>query len=178
MSPDVAAIERRRRAAGLTIEELARRAEISVSTYVRFKKGSAPRARSLAKLKRALLMKERHREAALLAPEAAFRSAISAICAEQGLNAHAVLDADPQRKATADAAWMAAIKVRRIALHVLNGGAGMRTQALAEAAGVTPAAVLLAVRDIEDMRDHDPALDDLLNRMHAVFNGGQDWCAS
>ncbi len=65
-----------------------------------------------------------------------------------------VLASDPSRRATADAAWRTASKARRWALYIANIYMGIPGAQLARAAGMTKAAVSIALNAIEDERDN------------------------
>jgi len=83
--------------------------------------------------------------------------------------AETVLCQDPAKRATSDAEWMAASKLRRIALYVASVATGMSQAEVARAAGMTRASVCIALKEIEDNRD-DAVLDAFLTSLERVFS--------
>jgi transcriptional regulator with XRE-family HTH domain len=69
------------------------------------------------------------------------------------LEPEAVVRSRPAAKAVADPRWKDASLARRLAFYMMNTGAGYQQVEVAKAAGVTKAAVSLAVREIEEARD-------------------------
>lgn len=136
----------------------------------------APRAATLAKLNHAL-----HRfqigfagEASKIAPHAAFKACILIAAFSAGeewdSRARSALGADPARRATADPVWLSAAHTRRVAFAIANQVFGFSISDVARAAGVTKAAVSAAIREIEDLRDSDAALDRLLQRIEEIVS--------
>lgn len=165
---DIAAIERRRRTMQISTEDLCAAAGYDRSTYRRAMRGDiAVRPATLAKLNMAL---KRFQigfagEASKIAPHAAFRACVLLVAFSTGADARAALESDPARRATADPIWLAAARTRRIAFSIANQWLGFSISDVARAAGVTKAAVSAAIRELEDLRDQDPGLDRLLNRI-------------
>lgn len=85
------------------------------------------------------------------------------------VSADVVLSHDPAKRATSDVEWMAASKVRRLALYVASVATGMKQAEVARAAGMTRAAVCIALKQIEDDRD-DAVLDAFLTSLEKVFS--------
>jgi transcriptional regulator with XRE-family HTH domain len=80
-----------------------------------------------------------------------------------------VLAADPARRANGDREWHRAARVRRLGFWIASQIFGMRSAELARAAGVTKAAVSLALRELEDGRDADPELDRIMTSIEELF---------
>lgn len=170
-------IERRRRTLRISTVRLCGSAGVGRQTYRDALAGLyAPRPATLAKLNHAL-----HRfqigfagEASKIAPHAAFKACIILAAFSAGdewdKKAKSALAADPARRATADPAWLSAAHTRRIAFAIANQVFGFSISDVARAAGVTKAAVSAAIREIEDGRDTDPALDRLLNRIEEIVS--------
>lgn len=57
-------------------------------------------------------------------------------------------------KFSADHDWLKAVYARQLALYLANTLHGVQQKMLAQIAGLTPAAVCLALQEIEDLRDH------------------------
>ncbi|WP_292055500.1 hypothetical protein [Martelella sp.] len=87
------------------------------------------------------------------AASAAYRMAVAYAARALSLCPAEVLDASPGRRATADPAWMAAARARRLALYIANIYMGVPQARLAEAAGMSKAAVSMALNALEDERD-------------------------
>lgn len=109
-----------------------------------------------------------------MGPEPSDQRAIYLLCLmlaglRSGLDPLEVLAQDPARRATSDADWARAAKVRRHALYLANIGVGMRQADVARAANMTRQAVSIAMKDIEDDRD-DQALDEYLTWFEKVFS--------
>lgn len=171
----ISTIEKRRQTMQIPIEKLCAAASYDQRTYHRATLGEVTvRPATLAKLNHAL-----HRfqigfagEASQIAPHAAFKACVILAAFAAGGEWHAraksVLSDDPGRRATADKTWLANAHIRRIGFSIANQVFGFSQSDVARAAGVTKAAVSQALGEIEDLRDHDPALDQLLNRIEEI----------
>lgn len=167
-----AAIEAERVRLGMTIEALARAAGLVERHYRKLRSGRhAPRAATLARLSQALnrVRTGYGADERAMAPGAAFSLAVTLAAQLTGSDMRNSLAHLPQRRAVQDADWAAAARCRMIAYAVMNGTLGFSTSAVARAAGVTKGTVSKGIREIEDRRDTDMALDDVLNRLEAVF---------
>ncbi len=78
-----------------------------------------------------------------------------------GVTPEEVWATSPQRGATADAHWRACSHARQAAIYLVNIGKGTEQVKLATLLGLTPAAVCLALKAVEDRRD-DPAFNEML----------------
>jgi hypothetical protein len=173
---DITTIERRRRTLRISTVRLCGSAGVGRQTYRYALAGLyAPRPATLAKLNHAL-----HRfqigfagEASRIAPHAAYKACVILACFladkdDWDKKAKIALGADPARRATADPVWLAAAHTRRVAFAIANQVFGFSISDVARAGGVTKAAVSAAIPELEDLRDHDAALDLLLNRLEEV----------
>lgn len=88
-----------------------------------------------------------------------------------GVTPSAVRAADPQRGATASTHWQACAHARQAAIYLTHTALGLPQRALAAALGVTPAAVCLGLKSVEDRRD-DPAFHAALEAAHRDVMGG------
>lgn len=70
----------------------------------------------------------------------------------------------------ADKKWLAASRVRALALYLVNTALNVEQNYLARAAGITPAAVCLALRRVEDRRD-DPKIKALIALAEKIVRG-------
>lgn len=185
--PDrIAALERARRSAGITQAALAREAGVSERTYRRIVLESASPEMSGQKLsitdtkqeqkklstdkigrfERALQGLASRRN--LLEPDRAeilklHRLVVAVLAPAFGVTAEDALAADPRAGATADPLWRTCRHVSQAATYLLNVGLGIRQRVLAEVLDLTPAAVCLALKAVEDRRT-DPDFDAILWR--------------
>jgi len=83
---------------------------------------------------------------------AGYRLAVAVVGNFLGVSPAEILAADPGKRATADAAWLAAARQRRLALYVAHIYLGIPQAELARAAGMSKAAVSIAMNDVEDLR--------------------------
>lgn len=100
------------------------------------------------------------------AADARLRQAVGLLAASPGQAAAA----NPGRRATGSAQWLAAAEARRLGLYLLNAACGFRQAEIARAAGMTRQAVSLAVRAAEERRE-DGAYDALAERLTAMVTG-------
>lgn len=82
-----------------------------------------------------------------------YRLLLVAAALALALDPEAVVASRPSAKAVADPRWKDAARARRLAFYMMNTGAGYSQVEVAKAAGVTKAAVSLAVREIEEARE-------------------------
>ena len=166
---DIYEINRRRAVMKIPISELCRQAGVGRQTYNDAIAGRyAPRPATLAKLAAAL---DRCRRAnAGSGPagnHAAYRAAIVLAATLTRADARAALGADPAGKASANPAWLAAARVRRLACWIANGQLGLRVTDIARAAGMTKQAVSTAIKELED--DDDPETRHARRKIEEVF---------
>lgn len=99
---------------------------------------------------------------------AAYRLALATVARKMGVEPRLVLEADPSKRATADQAWLQAAKVRRVALYIANVYLNVPQAELARAAGMSKAAVSIAMNEVEEMRD-SAELEQLLAPIEEAF---------
>ncbi len=166
MTIEFEAVEKKRVRLGMTKTELCRRAGVACSTYAALLASRhEARTATLAKLNTVLNKKAAGfgEQTATNAYNFAYRSLLALVAYRKDLPAAQVLSANPTLRATNNPEWRRAADCRRITFHVLNGAFGFRVADIARAAGVTKAAVSLAIKEIEDARDFDSDLDHILN---------------
>lgn len=179
----VAALEADRRAAGIPQVDLAREAGISESTYRRLTSGGdsldltgqklsawGPR---LDRLQRALARLAGRREAEPASADlivATHRSFVLALAPRFGVTAEQVVAADPRANLNFDPTWRACRHVAQAALYLTNTALGIKQRRLADVLGLTPAAVCLALKAVEDRRD-DAEFDAWLTAAARLITG-------
>ncbi len=79
---------------------------------------------------------------------------------------------DPQRAEAGSASgiWYRCAHARQAAIYLTNTAIAVKQRRLAELLDLTPAAVCLAIKDVEDRRD-DPAFDQALKRATWMITG-------
>lgn len=169
----LSAFEALRVAAGFSRAAVARAAGVSVSWYCEI--ASTPDRATVAFVKRlraglARLKQEVARELSddlLLATYGGFLAAISPF---YGVTPCQVRATSAQAGATADKHWRACAHARQAALYLTNTALGVGQKRLALALGLTPAAVCLALRSVEDRRD-DASFDAALSAAQLAVTG-------
>lgn len=168
MTDAVWQIERRRRQLGLSQSRLATLAGVSASHYYDIAaRRSEPRKTTIAKLKVALARHEKGDPPA--GPLLIYRLCLAVVCQADGVPLAEVLAQDPGRKATFDPVWKRAADLRARALYLAHTYCGLPQAQLATAAGLTSAAVSLAMGRVEDACEPD---DDPLFRLIETAIGG------
>lgn len=113
-------------------------------------------------------------DAGAIAPHAAVKGCIALAAFYLDSDVKAALNADPSRRATANAEWMQAAQVRRLGLWIANQWFGFKQADLARAAGMTKQAVQAAVSELEWERDREGgdnrALDRTMRRIEEDFS--------
>lgn len=166
---------------GLTIGEVCRRAGMTQpNQYYRYRAGTV-RARP-AKLR---LLKEviegrswPRRPMPSKLPEPMFRALIAStyrgflavLAREQGLDPEAVAASQPSLSKVSDPAWLAAARVRALAVYCTCVELDVPGRRVAQAAGMTKQAVSECLKRVEDLRD-DPAIDALVERVSRLISG-------
>ncbi|NDV87062.1 helix-turn-helix domain-containing protein [Aurantimonas aggregata] len=170
-------IEAKRLAAGVSREQLAGLAGVSEKHYRRLvNAGVTPRPAMLAKLRaaagrlgRAAAQPDEHSRLV----RTCFFAALALVCHRAGEDPAEVRRHDPSRRATNDPAWLKAADFRRRAIAVVNQGLNVRAAEIARALELTPAAICVAMKAVEDQRDADPALDAELEQLASLMSGGE-----
>ncbi len=98
----------------------------------------------------------------------AYRLAAAIVGHQLGVSPAEILAADPAKRATADPAWLAVARQRRLALYVAHIYLGIPQAELARAAGMSKAAVSIAMNDVEDLRG-EPETEALLSAIEEAF---------
>lgn len=99
------------------------------------------------------------------------RIATALICQVRGLDAEKIQQSDPSKRATQSEEWRLASRVRRDAWALVNSACGIAGADLARAAGVSRAAISLALTAVMDARD-DPKFDQEMDRLERAITGG------
>lgn len=174
-SARVKAIEQVRQAHGISQNKLAAEAGLSRTWYQTILadpcRASEAVLSRLASALRRLREGQRQDEAMLAAlVGATYGGFLAAVCTEQGLDVAAVRAADPRAGRTADPVWRSGARARQLAVYLTNISLGVQQRVLARAVGLTPAAICLGLKTIEDLRD-DPAIDALIERCARAVTG-------
>jgi transcriptional regulator with XRE-family HTH domain len=165
-------IERRR--AGVSQDALAQAAGITSGWYRKLlRRPASVRPLLLPKLRRALRALER--QAAAPSPVAALTLAayagfLEVTARHYGVTPDQVRATSPQRGATADAHWRSCAHARQAAIYLVNVGLGVEQARIAALLVLTPAAVCLALKDVEDRRD-DEAFEAMISAAMRGFTG-------
>jgi transcriptional regulator with XRE-family HTH domain len=168
----ISQIDRRRQLCGISQAKLCREAEINGETYTLIKNGETqPQRRILIRLARAL-----DRLAGSAAPAPApeivaglYRAAVVTFAGELGADVTLALRA--QSLSNFDAANRAAGKARRLAFDVTVNAFEVPRAAACAAVGYSKQAASKALKEIEDAREADAALDRLILRVGALLTG-------
>ncbi len=169
-------IEVTRRQNGVTQEALERAAMIAGRHYAHLLAGRyAPRKGTVNALRLALRRLIVTPEADT-SPQSAFcnmsiRAAIALICEARGLDAEKIQNSIASKRATQSPEWLEAARVRRDAWALVSNAFGISGSDLARAAGVSKAAISLALRAVEDARD-DRDFDREMERLERALTGG------
>lgn len=130
---------------------------------------------AIAELKRAQREACREKQTDGRAPSvsrvaAQYRIAVGFVAFVAQVQPQFILQADPNRRATADKDWLRAAKLRRIALYVACIYLNVPQADLARAAGMSKAAVSVAMNDLEDERGN-PEIEQILAAVEGAFEG-------
>ncbi len=173
-------IEERRRSSGIAQIDLARAAGVSLRTYTRLVTEGDSRKVARQKLSASLDRLERtlDRMAAAIRVDriecdlvlATHRGFVLALAPVFGVTADQVAAADPRANLNFDPTWRGCRHVAQAAIYLTNTTLGLTQRRLAEILGLTPAAVCLALKAVEDRRD-DPGFDGALRRASELIAG-------
>nr|WP_186363354.1 hypothetical protein [Rhizobium sp. ACO-34A] len=97
-----------------------------------------------------------------------YRLAVAYVCRVDGVMPSEVLLSPPSLRATADAAWLKAARLRRLALYICNTYLNISQADLGRAAGMSRANVCGLLKDIEDLRG-EPETEGLLKAIEEAF---------
>jgi hypothetical protein len=156
----IAEIDRRRRAAGVSVRKLCAVAGVGREQWYDAMGGIArTRKGTIARLAAALEMIAAHRtpvarDVVSSLTATAYRTFFNAACLRLRVNPEAAREAlDLPGERAADATWRKASRARAIALHLVNTANGVRQSDLARLTGLTPAAISIAIARISDERE-------------------------
>jgi transcriptional regulator with XRE-family HTH domain len=169
----ISAIERRRETLKISRAALCRAAGVDPVTYFRVTSGRTKnlQRQTLDALDAALDALAGRPPPPPLAVIAAFhRSAMIELARAQKLDPEAVLAADFSKQNSVNRAWLAAARVRRMAMYVTVTSLAISSSALARAIGVTKQNVGQALAQIEDLRDAE-TIDRLLDDVTRLLTG-------
>lgn len=169
----MAAIEAKRLDLGLSIANLTSHAGLSARWYQKLVRRSTPPKTSVVRLLDRTLDRlevrpdgltdlDRHRTI--------FGSFLVAIAPHYGVTPDEVIASDPRIGATANLHWVACAHARQAALYLTVTHFDIPQRRLAKVLGLTPAAVCLALKSVEDRRD-DPDFDAALRRAARLITG-------
>ncbi len=167
-------IDQERVANNLSVRAVCKFAGVPITTYWRIATGRArPRPATLWRLQDAIkVARKGDRQAA--APKSllvgTYRGFLALIAREQGLDPEAVAASQPSLSKVSDPAWLAAARVRALAVYCTHVELGVPGRRVAEAAGMTKQAVSECLKRVEDLRD-DPAIDALVERVSRLISG-------
>lgn len=99
---------------------------------------------------------------------ASYRLAVAIVADAHRISPAEILASDPSKRATADPEWLRAAKLRRIALYIANIYLAIPQAELARAAGMSKAAVSIAMNDVEDLRGN-PETEAMLTKIEEAF---------
>jgi hypothetical protein len=172
MPSKINAIERQRAEIGLTQVELCWNARISRQTYERLLAGRGPFRRStLMRLRRALA---RGRAGLALADDLVTRclynATLAAVCGHFGYDFTLIKAQRPWPVQSSMPEWLRAADARRIAIYLVNTGAGVRQMELARVCAMTPAAISIACGQVEDARE-DAQVDAIIAELETQLMG-------
>lgn len=169
-------IEVMRQKVGVTREALERTAMIAGRHYTHLLAGRySPRRGTVNALHLALDRLKKNRNADVSSQSVlinmAIRFAIALICEARGIDAAPIQNSNPAKRATQSPEWLEASLVRRDAWALVSNAFGVSGSDLARAAGVSKAAISLALGKVEDARD-DKDFDREMERLERALTGG------
>jgi transcriptional regulator with XRE-family HTH domain len=170
----ISAIERARVRAGLSHEELCRRAGIQARNWYQVRAGKhAPKARTLERLEAVLAAAPGQAPARPAGVIKSFHHLVM-IALARGLafNVDTLLATDFSVQRPRNPQWLAAARINRMAMYLTAVELQVDNAELARALGCTRANVFAARRAVEDLRD-DKAIDELLRQVTFELTGRQ-----
>jgi len=177
MNEELKAIEERRRKASVPVCQLERLAALGVNYYRDLLAGryrGSPAV--MRRLERALDEwagdGDKNEMVGAVVVNRPFLGLVSVlICEARGLDAVGLSGQKPGRRASGDAVWLQAAQVRHEAWALINNAYGVRAAEITRAAGVSRAAVSLALKRVEDRREEE-AYDQMLARLEKAVSAG------
>lgn len=166
---EIAAINKKREKLGIGHEKFAQKAGISFWTWRDLRRGTyKPTPATLKKLQAALVEAPEAKPPRIV--KGFHRLVMIEIARTQTVDISALLATDfsVQRPA---AEWLAASRLRRMAIYITAVELEVDNAALARALGLSREAVRKARIAVEDLRDADPAIDALLDTIALQVRG-------
>ncbi|MFC0809096.1 hypothetical protein ACFHWW_27260 [Ensifer sp. P24N7] len=180
----IADIDEAIRAAGLQENEVLRAAGFASRYLYNIRSGYRPLTQktanriklAIAELKRQRRMEEKEKSTDGRRPwesrsAAQYRIAVSFVALAANVKPTFILDADPQRRATADPQWLRAARLRRIALYIANQYLHVDQADLARAACMSKANVSITMKQVEDDRQNDAEIEAIITAVEGAFEG-------
>ena len=164
----LAAVEAERRRREIPRDRLAAAAGLNPANYRRALRSGVARASTVRKLKTALRQIGAADSADRDLLRAVYRLHVAQLAPRFGVTVAAVLAADPRAGLTADREWTACRHVAQTAIYLINTSLGIRHREIARLLGLTPAAVCLALKSVEDRRD-DPAFEQIVTEVEHLL---------
>jgi transcriptional regulator with XRE-family HTH domain len=128
---------------------------------------------AMSQLKRQRAAEEKGRDVGLQFPQRSaavrsYRLAVALVSQSAGETPQFVLAADPGKRATADAQWMRAARLRRLALYITSTYLDIPQAELARAVGVSKATICVLLKELGDERDQ-PEIEAILASVEGAF---------
>jgi hypothetical protein len=166
-------IEQRRRRAAIGLTALLGEARVHrVTWYAARAHPDRVRASTLERLDRALsrMVVGERAEGNIAAIKKLYLLVAGVVAERCGADIAAVLATacDFSSERPQEESWLIAARVRRVAMYLIAGHMALGNAALGNAIGCSRQAVKKAVREIEDLREREPALDALIARVAAL----------
>lgn len=170
-------VEAERLAAGVSQTDLCRSAGVALRSYTRFA-ASGARPETVARLRKALKSLAARAPAAKGPDDshpqvrAIFGGFLLAVAPHYGVSLpqiHAALGRAGEQ--TLDPHWRACSHARQAAIYLTHTALSLKQKMLADVLGLTPAAICLSIRAVEDRRD-EAIFDEVLNAAEAAIMGG------
>ncbi|UPJ43916.1 hypothetical protein IVB40_07555 [Bradyrhizobium sp. 40] len=173
-SSTIAAIDRRRKAAGVSHEKLCRAADVHLGNWFCLLRGQhAPKQATIDKLNDALdaLASGEAPAQKLSLCQAYLRSVTVQLAIQRGWDPELMLSQDFTSENTNDPVWLQASRLRRCAVYLLVEGLQFGKANIGRAIGVSRQAVHKSVAAIEAERDKDAGFDVLMSSMMLQVKG-------
>lgn len=165
----VVAINKARIEAGFSHEQLCIRAQVSVRNWYRLLKGEQePSAQVLGSLRKGLGEFTTAKPPQVIASY--HRLVMMMLANELQFDVVALLQTDFSVQRPHVAQWLAAARIRNLAIYLTTVELEVENVEFARALGLSREAVRKARNKVEDLRE-DPATDDLLNRVAMMVRG-------
>ncbi|MFD2138823.1 hypothetical protein [Ancylobacter oerskovii] len=168
------ALDARRTAAGVSLEQLVGAAGVGLRGYIYARRGiKAPRLSTMRLLEAALerLIDQADAERKLaLSLLSLWQATVSLVSIDMGLSPSRVLAADPHANLKGDDFWLQAAEARHTAIYLLVTQHNVTMTDAGAVAGISKQAVSKAMRRVEDRRDN-PVRDRELTLLASGLGG-------